>query len=181
MSCDLGWAATTTRERGRNERVIETLREWERDMGWAATIRRWRGREAETREWLREWGRGREWLRVIQISKSEARVSFEGLVLNLFNMLQTTPYRGGTGWNDVVLRLKQGNRLNRSWFIELDGRAAVRTGPCFFRIERSLTLNGPWNWTVHGFPSWTIWSGPGLTTLIGIGGDKIWVFTLHPY
>ena len=34
---------------------------------------------------------------MIQISESEARVSFEGLGLNLFNMLQTTPYSGGGG------------------------------------------------------------------------------------
>ena len=56
VSCDLGWAATTTRERGRDERVIERVRKRSRlsyDLGW-------RGREAKTREWLRlrEWGEG---------------------------------------------------------------------------------------------------------------------------
>ena len=38
-------------------------------------------------------------------------------------------------------------------------------GPCFFRMERFLTLNRPWNWTVHKFPSRTVRSGPDLTTL----------------
>ena len=58
-----------------------------------------------------------------------------------------TPYRGKKkGWNDVVYGLKQGNHLNRvnqSWFTEPNGRTAVRTVPCFFCMERFLTLNGP--------------------------------------
>ena len=69
-------------------------------------------------------------------------------------------------WNNAVLRLKEGNRLNRSWFTEPDGQTAVRAGPFFFRMEWFFTLNGPWKWTVQGFPGQTIWSGPGLTTLI---------------
>ena len=44
-------------------------------------------------------------------SKEEAEVIFER---GLKKKGGTTPYRGGKGWNDVVLRLKQGNRLNRS-------------------------------------------------------------------
>ena len=70
VSCDLGCTATTTRERGRDERVTKRSglsydsatatrergrdeREWQRDLGWAATVWRQRGREAKTREWLR--------------------------------------------------------------------------------------------------------------------------------
>ena len=66
------WAATMTRERGRDERVIETLREWGRNLGWAATVWWWWGKEAKKRvrieeeaesDWERvsKWGRGWEW------------------------------------------------------------------------------------------------------------------------
>ena len=49
LSCDLGWATTSTTKRGRDERAIERV-------GWSELRwRRRRQREAETREWLREW------------------------------------------------------------------------------------------------------------------------------
>ena len=81
----------TTRERGRNEREREAEMSVRVscDLGWAAmatTI--WA--EAETR--VIERVRKRQ--RVIRISESEARVSFEGWGLNFFNMLQKMPYRG---------------------------------------------------------------------------------------
>ena len=81
----------TTRERGRNEseREAEMSVRVSCDLGWAAmatTI--WA--EAETR--VIERVRKRQ--RVIRISESEARVSFEGWGLNFFNMLQKMPYRG---------------------------------------------------------------------------------------
>ena len=102
MSCDSDewerqkWAW----EKGKDERESEAI--------WVE-LRRRRGREAETREWLREWGRSKEWLRVIQISESEARVSFEGWGLNLFNMLQTTLYRGKkkVEWRRLRLETRQ--------------------------------------------------------------------------
>ena len=85
------------------------------------------------------------------------------------------PYRRGKkrkkkekGGMMSFIRLKQcnrSNRVNRPWFTEPDGRTAVQTGPSFFRMEWFLTLNGSWNWTVHGFPDWTVRFGSGLTTL----------------
>ena len=129
------------RERGRDERVIETEK-----------VRK-RQRVIEIWEWLREWGEG---FKVISID----------FCFRVKCMLQTMPYRGGgKRWNDVVLRLKQGNRLNRSRFTEPNDRTAVWTGPCFFRMERFFTLNGLWKWTVQGFPGWTIRFDLGSTTL----------------
>ena len=58
------------------------------------------------------------------------------------------------------------NRPNRSRFTEPDGQTVVRTVPCFFGMERFLTLNRPWIWTVHGFSGPTVRSGPGSITLI---------------
>ena len=50
------------------------------------------------------------------------------------------------GRNGAVLRQNKAarlNRPNRSRFTEPDGQTAVRTVPCFFRMERFFTLNGP--------------------------------------
>ena len=53
-----------------------------------------------------------------------------------------------------------------SRFSELWGPIVIRTGPCFFPIERFLKLKELQNWAVRGFSSRTAWSGPSFKTLV---------------
>ena len=58
------------------------------------------------------------------------------------------------------------NLKNRSRFSEPHGPTRVRTGPCFFHIERFLKLKKPQNRKVHGFSGRTVRSGPDFKTMV---------------
>ena len=45
-------------------------------------------------------------------------------------------------------------------------KTTVRTGPCFFPIERILKLKKSQNWEVQGFSNRTIQSDPGFKTMV---------------
>ena len=176
-SCDLGCAATVMQERGWAAKC-----DGARERGWATTVQR---REGEIETWECEdlrviFERGRdEWgLRVIEkwerVSKEwfweraeQRRIGGKKKIC--WSCFRTTSFREKKkkkrSWATSFKGWKSQNRPNRSRFTELDSRTAVWTVPCFFCMERFLTLNRPWIWTVHGFSGLTVRSGPGSITL----------------
>ena len=145
------------------------------------------GATARGRDWdLRVWGFESDfWERQRRVrveSDWEMRKGFKRVILRegrttpyrrekkiCWSCFRTTSFRDKKkkkiSWATSFKGWKSQNRLNQSRFTELDGRTAVWTVPCFFCMERFLTLNRPWIWTVHGFSGLTVRSGPGSITL----------------
>ena len=188
-SCDLGCAATATRERGWatkcDERVMKRLscevrqREGERLSCDSATAR---GRDWDLRVWGFEsdfWERQRrvrveKWEKVSEEwfwERAERRriggeKKYVGAISEQHRLGEKKKEKKKRrSWTTSFKGWKSPNRPNRSRFTKPDGQTAVRTDPCFFRMERFLTLNRPWIWTVHGFSGPTVRSGPSSITL----------------
>ena len=147
VSCDLGWAATVTRERGRDERVIERVRKRSRlsyDLGW-------RGREAKTREWLRlrEWGEGfkqsdlnlflfqtvcSKRRRIGKKKKELERCRFKAETRQPFELV--TVYRTGRSdrGSDRSILFSHGTVLHLKWTLKVNG-SRVSQSDCTVRFK----------------------------------------------
>ena len=157
LSCD---GNEGERQRWAWERGRKWLREWAVIWAELRSGLSCDGDEGERRRWESDWE-----------SEAEAESDFWEKAKC---MLQTTPYRGEKEVERCHFKAE-----TRQPFEPV---TVHRTGQSDRGLDKSmlfllgtvLHLKGPWNWTVHGFPSRIIRSGPGLTTLIFIKLKFLW-------